>query len=197
MEHNEYITEFRIDENDFKEFSAVNYRHSMRVSLYILLLYIIYNIYYALRFGFLPQNLTFHLGCIIFAVLVFFLNSSRLKNAASKEVKHWQKPFKEYVITFREHITVNRDGTEKRYAYNTVKKLFKTGSLYCLYLHQKSYIIVKPDAASDFPEFIFSKCEKMSSKRVTDLEQIKKANKIIFYATLALMLLGLIFAVIL
>ena len=68
-----------------------------------------------------------------------------------------------------------------------MKKIFKAGSLYCLYLRQKSYIIVKADA--DFPEFLFSKCEKISPKRVLDLEKTKKTNKIVFIATLALMAL--------
>lgn len=179
--------QFRFEKADFAEFSAVNYRHNLRTSVYILLLYIIFELYYIFRYGFIPVNPVFHLACLIFTVIVFYVNSSRMKTATEKEVSHWNNPYREYVITFGEHICVNRDGAEKRYALTEVKKIFKAGSLYCLYLRQKSYIIVKADG--DFPEFLFSKCEKISPKRVLDLEKTKKTNKIVFIATLALMAL--------
>ncbi|MBQ8831217.1 MAG: hypothetical protein IJ017_06430 [Oscillospiraceae bacterium] len=189
----EYTAEFKFDKKDFEEFSAVNYRHHMRISLYILLLYIAFTLYYIFRYGFIPVNPLFHIACIVFAVIVFFVNSSRMKTAAEKEVMHWEKPCREYLITFGENICVKRDGREKVYSLNEVKKLFKAGSLYCLYLHSKSYIIVKPSGDTDFPAYIISKCEKMRSKRVHDLENAKKANKVIFIVSLAVMALCLIF----
>ena len=193
----DYYAEFNFDENDFREFSAVGYRQLVRTSVYILLLYIGFCIYSVMFQGFLPVNPIFHLAYLFFTVVVFLINRSRMKTTVAKEVSYWDKPYRKYRVSFGENIAVTRDGVQKVYLFSDVKKIFTTDNLYCLFLRQKSYIIIKRpfDARSkltDFPEYLFSKSKRLRSPRVRDLRKLPKINITVFFITVALILLCLI-----
>ena len=196
----DYFVEFKFDENDFKEFSVVGYRQCVRMSAYILLLYIGFCLYNLTVHGVLPVNPVFHAAYLFFTVVVYFINRSRLKNTAAKETAHWSVPYRQYRITFGDNISVTRDGTEKIYLFNDIKKIFSTKNLYCLYLRQKTYIIIKRpfdgrNKTQDFPEYLYSKCKRMRSPKVWKLDNLPKVNMILFIVTVSLIAAYLVFIV--
>lgn len=193
----DYYAEFKFDENDFREFSAVGYRQLVRTSLYILLLYIGFCLYSVMFHGFLPVNPVFHLAYLFFTVVVYLINRSRTKTTVAKEISYWDKPYRQYRVSFGENITVSRDGIQKVYLFSDIKKIFTTDNLYCLFLRQKSYIIIKRpfdnrSKTEDFPEYLFSKSKRLRSPRVRDLRNLPKVNRIIFIATVSLIILCLV-----
>lgn len=193
----DYYAEFKFDENDFREFSVVGYRQLVRTSLYILLLYVGFCLYSVMFYGLLPVNPVFHIAYLFFTVVVYLINRSRMKTTVSKEISHWDKPYRQYCVSFRENITVKRDGAQKVYLFSDIKKIFTTDNLYCLFLRQKSYIIIKRpfdsrSNLSDFPEYLFSKSKRLRSPRVRDLRKLPKVNRIIFIITVSLIILCLI-----